>query len=593
MNQDIFTKPKVSLKPNDIIACFTVRDDIERLPWFLEYYRNMGVAKFFAVDNDSKDGTSELLKSQEDVVYFHTDNSYVSSKAGRLWTTELCNFYGQNRWCLTLDVDELLVFPGCEYISLVNLCSFMDRHQFQGLFTVFLDMYSDKTLSQTEYTSGQPFLEVCNYFDNHDTYQLKSPRYFPSIQVFGGPRQRMFWDNGNHGNGPSMRKIPLVKWNQDFQYNHSTHSTSPIRLANFTGALLHFKFFASFKNLAIKEVERGDRMQMKDYQKYSDLVQQQDLDFKHEDSIKYENSLTLVEHGVITTTKRLTYFIGSKIRAKHGEDQQKYLNEAMFSAQKTAEKTALLSLKHLPQIWQIIQHSLSATNFTNTPTLENSPKTSFNPYLRYGVVGDILYVNDKYIGGWVYNPTNLAEKLEIVILNNQEYLTQTIANKPALSRFNSELPPGNCYFQIPTPEKLLHNSHNSVDLKVVPSNVYLNDQPIQFNGLTKIRRSNFDGVCERVRNNSVRGWVWDQQEPEEFIEIAIYIDEQLLFTVTANQARQDLKGLGKGHSKHGFSFKLPKNLQDDQIHTLSIRIVNTALHLRKTPIAILNGNTAS
>ena len=55
------------IKPGDILLFSTQRNEKVRLPYFLEYYRRLGVNHFFFVDNDSTDGAYEYLAEQPDV----------------------------------------------------------------------------------------------------------------------------------------------------------------------------------------------------------------------------------------------------------------------------------------------------------------------------------------------------------------------------------------------------------------------------------------------------------------------------------------------------------------------------------------------
>ena len=66
-----------------------MRNEIIRLPYFLEYYRKLGVAHFLIVDNDSDDGTGEYLADQPDVSLWHTTHSYKLSRFGVDWLTWL------------------------------------------------------------------------------------------------------------------------------------------------------------------------------------------------------------------------------------------------------------------------------------------------------------------------------------------------------------------------------------------------------------------------------------------------------------------------------------------------------------------------
>ena len=94
------------------ILCFsTVRNEIIRLPYFLEYYRKLGVQNFLMVDNDSDDGTPDYLAAQPDVSLWQTAHSYKLSRFGVDWLTWLQIKYGHGHWCLTVDADEILVYP--------------------------------------------------------------------------------------------------------------------------------------------------------------------------------------------------------------------------------------------------------------------------------------------------------------------------------------------------------------------------------------------------------------------------------------------------------------------------------------------------
>ena len=154
-----------NIKDETINVFFCQKNERIRLPFFLEYYRNLGVGQFFAVDNNSDDGSFEYLNSQHDVHVFWTDDSYKDSNAGRDWTDELTNLYGVGQWCLTLDVDEFFVYPFMENCTLPQYCKYLDLNSFQGVYCIFLDHYSNQVLSETTLFNLPYLILKRNYYN--------------------------------------------------------------------------------------------------------------------------------------------------------------------------------------------------------------------------------------------------------------------------------------------------------------------------------------------------------------------------------------------------------------------------------------------
>ena len=116
----------IPIRPDEIRCFATIRNEALRLPYFLDYHRGLGVDRFFVVDNASEDGSSEYLLSQDDVHVFFTDDSYAASQCGVGWLNELLNTHAVGQWALTLDADELLVYPLSERVGVHRLTSFLD-----------------------------------------------------------------------------------------------------------------------------------------------------------------------------------------------------------------------------------------------------------------------------------------------------------------------------------------------------------------------------------------------------------------------------------------------------------------------------------
>ena len=121
----------------------------------------------------------------------------------------------------------MLVWPGSESKSLKELCNHLDSHDEEALFCSFLDMYSDKPLDETIYSTGENFIDICPYYEN-DSYSFNHSENAPYIGIYGGPRakdlrKKFVWS--------MMKKVPLVKWKSNFSL-YSTHSyTSNIKVS--------------------------------------------------------------------------------------------------------------------------------------------------------------------------------------------------------------------------------------------------------------------------------------------------------------------------------------------------------------------------
>ncbi|MEO0368678.1 MAG: glycosyltransferase family 2 protein, partial [Pseudomonadota bacterium] len=306
----LVSKTGIADQRQGVSVIFCIRNERFRLPFFFQYYREMGVTEFFAVDNDSTDGTLDWLLSQPDAHVFHTDQSYKASNAGRDWTSYIAKKYCRDTWCLTLDVDEFFIYPFKENLPFAEFIAYLDQWGFEGVFGIFLDFYSNKPLSETQYIAGDSVFDVCNYFDKATSYKVFETPNFPYLQIKGGPRQRMFWDASTPKSGPSMRKLVLAKWRGDFDYLHSTHSSTDMKLADLSCVVGHFKFLSHLKEFSKSEVERNDRVaNSADWKVYAERLEKDDLMlFDKNISIRYKNSLSLLESRLLSISGRYLNF---------------------------------------------------------------------------------------------------------------------------------------------------------------------------------------------------------------------------------------------------------------------------------------------
>jgi glycosyltransferase involved in cell wall biosynthesis len=297
------------LSPDDILCCTVARNELVRLPYFLAYYRQQGIDKFFIIDNDSTDDTRSYLLAQPDVYLWHSTGSFNQANFGSVWFELLLRTYGLDRWCLIVDADEILYYPDCETRSIHQLCEALEGQGKKAMTAVLLDLYSDRAIAETHYTPGQNFLDLCPYFDRdfyHAKYEQHGP-YRNQIGYFGGVRQRVFGESGSY----YLSKVPLIQYSLDRVLTGGQHYTNcpQAEIATERGCLLHFKYFASFSSYVEREATRKEHyangMQ---YAEYAKAIAQNDslTLYDPNSSIALQDSQQLVELDIMQVGESAT-----------------------------------------------------------------------------------------------------------------------------------------------------------------------------------------------------------------------------------------------------------------------------------------------
>lgn len=290
-----------------VLVFSTMRNEMVRLEHWLAHYRALGVSHFLIVDNASDDGTAEYLARQSDVSLWSTPESYKASRFGVDWLTCLQFKYGAGRWCLTVDADELLVYPDSETRDMNALTRFLDAKGVEAFGALMLDMYPKGPLGQASYVAGDDPIETIPWFEASH-YRAKLHPGFGNLWIQGGVRDRMFFGSQPE-RSPTLNKTPLVKWQRSYAYVTSTHQILPRRLndvfdlgevARVSGVLLHTKFLPIIGEKSAEELTRAQHFENSDlYQPYyAALIN--DPDLWTPSSVKYSGTAQLEELGLMT-----------------------------------------------------------------------------------------------------------------------------------------------------------------------------------------------------------------------------------------------------------------------------------------------------
>ena len=266
-------------------------------------------------------------------------------------SNELAAVYGQDRWRLFIDADELFVYPHADTLALPAFCRFLAETGAQGVFAIMVDMYGPGPLDEAVHRPGARLLDVCPLHDAHYTVRHKPglpfARHFCNVEALGGPRQRVFYPEFNDIGAagmvvaralrklrhsrfgaplgltrsrlglcpPDITKIPPVR-GASGRHWVSNHRTTPLALSPVTGALLHFKLLSTFAEKAAVEAKRGEHWGGgTEYARYAALLARHaDVSFAYAGSRRYRTPDDLVREGIMRSSPAFEAFADSARR---------------------------------------------------------------------------------------------------------------------------------------------------------------------------------------------------------------------------------------------------------------------------------------
>ena len=270
-----------ALGPKSQLLVATLRNERARLPYFLKYYRDMGVDHFLFVDNGSDDGSGAYLAAQPDTSVWTTTASYKAARFGVDWVNALLRRHAQGRWALVVDVDEFFLYPFCDTRPLRALTDWLDDAGLRSFGTMILDMYPKGPVADQPCLEGRNPFEIAHWFDSGNYAISRNPQY-RNLWIQGGPRARAFFAETPRA-APALNKVPLVKWESGFAYVSSTHMILPRGLnlvydtlggEKASGCLLHAKFLSTLVEKSAEERERGQHYAGgREYAAYADALE--------------------------------------------------------------------------------------------------------------------------------------------------------------------------------------------------------------------------------------------------------------------------------------------------------------------------------
>jgi hypothetical protein len=225
----------------------------------------------------------------------------------------ICNRHARDRWCLFVDVDELLAYPGMSHRSLNDLARFARESGFTAVITQMLDLFSDRPMADLPDTAGRDLRPLYPYYEMHDieriSYEGRTTNQVPenARTHYGGVRRRVF------GTRNGLSKVSLFFNGEGLVPFFQWHSARNARLADFSIALLHYPFDRSFRDRVLEAAasNRHGWVPGDEYRAYAAIMRgNPGLSMFSPESRRYEGPEQLVAEGFLAASPAFAQWAG-------------------------------------------------------------------------------------------------------------------------------------------------------------------------------------------------------------------------------------------------------------------------------------------
>lgn len=302
-------KGKIFNNPKEIRLFAIMRNESLRLHYFLSYYKNLKVDRFFIIDNNSNDNSIEIALKEENTHVFSTNETYVNHW---YWMEHLLDTYGKNHWCLVVDIDELFSYPNQNILKLPQLVGYFEEKKYTSISSLLLDMYDSEELSKINYIQNESPLSVLRFFDkdyyksNFHFWDWKNMKSVNINAYTGGMRERVF---GSMQPLDILTKISFFKYEKEVYLIQGMHAISNTTPSDIEGIVFHTKFLQDFisevQEEAVREEHYGNAIR---YKHYNNKIHNNLSLYCKEKSVKYESLEQLIELGLMKTSSQFEIF---------------------------------------------------------------------------------------------------------------------------------------------------------------------------------------------------------------------------------------------------------------------------------------------
>lgn len=230
LNDELAVENNAIFEPDKpIVICPFYNFDNFARKWF-DHYKRLGVVNYVMIDNNSTDSGLDIIKEYSETLNITTLKASGNYNCFRAcgWRQQIMEKYGQNRWYLNVDSDELFSYDGYKEVSINDFVAKLDGVKLVK--SLMVDVYPRGSV--LEALSVDEF----RYVDKNTYIMSKNDLY--GNRFYGGPRFRIM------GIRSSLQKSPLVFYTgKELLVNDHYYYPGHInRESVFRSYLLHYKF---------------------------------------------------------------------------------------------------------------------------------------------------------------------------------------------------------------------------------------------------------------------------------------------------------------------------------------------------------------
>jgi hypothetical protein len=309
--------PKVlDVALGEVVLIALVRNGSYYLDAFFRHYRAMGVQHFVFIDNGSTDGTIDRISREKGTVIDQCKLPLAGYED--LIRQYPANIYGQDRWCLYVDMDEIFDFEGRTSVGIKGLTGYLEAHGFTAMVAQMLEMFPKAPLSEV---ADLPFKQALLEFMYFDLSAVEKIDYHskdigfsallkentvasPEINFcFGGVRGKVFGENC------CLTKHPLVFNGPEVTPAPHPHLSTGVACADVTGVIKHYKFANNPIGRDKASQARGDVAHGEDAARAKVMTATPDVTLFSLDARRWNRVELLYRAGFLTSSDIYTAYV--------------------------------------------------------------------------------------------------------------------------------------------------------------------------------------------------------------------------------------------------------------------------------------------